>query len=453
MGEPFRVFISYSHKDTKLKDALLEQLKVLEQFHRVVVWSDDQIPAGAVWRDEISNALGAADVALLLVTAPFLASRFINDVEIPTLLKRNASAGLIVIPVILSDCLWQHHPALEAFQALPKDAKPITSHTGNKKARALKEVAEAIAAMAKKRAASTSHTTLAAEHTATPKSDDRTYTASAATGLHPQPLLLPPPAPTRSRRSVIILQVMAILTAVLCVVVYYFSRNRFRVQGQLFGLNSGNPISHAKVLMVGLSCGYQIVTDENGLFLVDCRVPIGTSLKDPRIQVKLPGKDSFCMNPIKLLPSDNITIILIDEKDCQFVVSSALDSRERRDADIVTTAMAETNEVEVKVTVNASNSRVFVDSNPMAGNPFVGKFPKDSRPHEIRAEAPGYESKTRTILSFETNLDIEVILEKNVAPTPAPPRVESPPPPPVDDMKEPLPRKPKRELDPNNPYP
>jgi hypothetical protein len=153
MGEPLRVFISYSPKDAALKAELVEQLKVLERFHNVDVWSDDRIAPGANWREEIDTAMASSDVALLLVSAPFLSSEFINDTEIPELLKRYAAAGLVVIPVVLSDCLWQHHPALEPFQVLPKDATAISGYKGNKKAKALAEVANAIAAMAKKRAA------------------------------------------------------------------------------------------------------------------------------------------------------------------------------------------------------------------------------------------------------------------------------------------------------------
>lgn len=149
MGEPLRVFISYSHKDSQLKAQLLEQLRVLERFHGVEVWTDDLIAPGAKWRDEIAKAMAAADVALLLVSASFLASKFINDNEVPELLRRNAAAGLVVIPVILSDCMWQYHPALEPFQALPKDAVPIAEHTS--KAKAYREVAESIAALAKGR--------------------------------------------------------------------------------------------------------------------------------------------------------------------------------------------------------------------------------------------------------------------------------------------------------------
>jgi hypothetical protein len=152
VNEPLRVFISYSHKDAALKNKLVEQLRVLERFHNVVVWTDDLIAPGANWRDEITKAMATSDVTLLLVSASFLASKFINDTEIPELLKRNADVGLVVIPVILSDCMWQYHPALEPFQALPRDADPIVEHSNQ--AKAWKQVAQAIAELAKKRSAS-----------------------------------------------------------------------------------------------------------------------------------------------------------------------------------------------------------------------------------------------------------------------------------------------------------
>ncbi len=151
MGTPLRVFISYSPRDAKLKDKLVEQLRVLGRFRDVTIWTDDEIPPGANRLDETDKAIAASDVALLLISASFLESKLTDDADLPTLLKRNVLAGLIVIPVILSDCLWQAHPAIGAFQVLPKDAVPVTKYTGNRRAKALKQVAEAIGALAKER--------------------------------------------------------------------------------------------------------------------------------------------------------------------------------------------------------------------------------------------------------------------------------------------------------------
>ncbi len=88
------VFISYSHKDKTWKDRLVTQLKVLEMENRYVVWDDRKIKTGHDWLPEIEKALAEADIAVLVVTADFLTSRFIKEKEIPTLLKRRKEEGL-----------------------------------------------------------------------------------------------------------------------------------------------------------------------------------------------------------------------------------------------------------------------------------------------------------------------------------------------------------------------
>lgn len=108
-------------------------------------------------------------------------------------------------------------------------------------------------------------------------------------------------------------------------------------------------------------------------------------------------------------------------------------------------------EVEIKVNVNVAEAKIFVDNKPVIGNPYAGKFPKDANPHQIRVEASGFATKTRTI-SFENNLAVEIVLEKqsdsgpktNVG-GPAPTATEDP-------MKTPGGKKPNRQLDSSNPY-
>jgi serine/threonine-protein kinase len=110
------------------------------------------------------------------------------------------------------------------------------------------------------------------------------------------------------------------------------------------------------------------------------------------------------------------------------------------------------NEVEIKVNVNVPEARIFIDEKPVTGNPYAGKFPKDGAPHHIRAEATGYAPKTRMI-TFENNLQVEMMLEKEASEssTPSRPSVPGPLTPPPDDKK-PGGKKPNRTLDPNNPY-
>ena len=63
-----------------------------------------QIRGGANWRAEIEQAINRAGVVILLVSANFLNSRFINDEEVPALLRRRQSEGLTVFPAIAKPC-------------------------------------------------------------------------------------------------------------------------------------------------------------------------------------------------------------------------------------------------------------------------------------------------------------------------------------------------------------
>lgn len=114
-------------------------------------------------------------------------------------------------------------------------------------------------------------------------------------------------------------------------------------------------------------------------------------------------------------------------------------------------------DVEIKVNVNIPEAKIFIDDKPVIGNPYAGKFKKDKNPHQVRAEAPGFGTKTRTI-GFENNLHVEIVLEKQASDTaPSRPHVGGPiapppTPPPEDPMKAPKKPNPGRELDTTNPY-
>lgn len=69
------VFLSYSHSDRQWADRLLIHLRAIAD--KVEVWSDSQLTVGASWHDEIARAISIADVAILLVSADYLASDFI----------------------------------------------------------------------------------------------------------------------------------------------------------------------------------------------------------------------------------------------------------------------------------------------------------------------------------------------------------------------------------------
>jgi predicted nucleotide-binding protein len=99
-----KVFISYSHKDEVWKERLQTQLTVLERQGLLSVWEDRQIAGGDEWYPEIEQAIESAQVAILLISADFLGSKFILGKEVPPLLERRKKEGLRVIPLILKPC-------------------------------------------------------------------------------------------------------------------------------------------------------------------------------------------------------------------------------------------------------------------------------------------------------------------------------------------------------------
>ncbi len=96
---PLRLLISFSPKDQELKDQLVQHLQVLVRFAGVDLWTADQIRAGENWRERLDEALGKADVALLLISSNFLASDLLQDVEVAKLFARHEQGGVKVIPV------------------------------------------------------------------------------------------------------------------------------------------------------------------------------------------------------------------------------------------------------------------------------------------------------------------------------------------------------------------
>jgi WD40 repeat protein len=92
------VFISYSHKD---RDWLKDLLILLKPYQRqnLKVWADPYLEVGGKWRREIATALSNACVGVLLLSPDFFASDFINDEELPPLMKYADAGVLKLVPI------------------------------------------------------------------------------------------------------------------------------------------------------------------------------------------------------------------------------------------------------------------------------------------------------------------------------------------------------------------
>lgn len=123
---PVIIFYSYAHEDESLREELETHLSLLKRQGLLSEWHDRQIRAGQKWADEISTHLDTADVILLLVSANFLASDYCWSQEMRRALERQQAGQAWVIPIILRSVDW-HSAPFSSLQALPRNAKPITS--------------------------------------------------------------------------------------------------------------------------------------------------------------------------------------------------------------------------------------------------------------------------------------------------------------------------------------
>ncbi len=94
------IFVSYSSKEAKLADQLLEELRqhfAASRKYEVRFWLDRKnIELGEKWHDTILKALKECDFGLLLMSSAFLGSEYIKQNELPELINRNR-----VLPVAL----------------------------------------------------------------------------------------------------------------------------------------------------------------------------------------------------------------------------------------------------------------------------------------------------------------------------------------------------------------
>ncbi len=120
------LFYSYAHSDEPLCKELQKHLTALKRAGLICDWYDRKIEPGSEWAAKIQEAMERAGVILLLISADFLASQYISEVELPFALARHKSGRATVIPVLLRPVEWRDMP-FAMLQILPSQARPVTS--------------------------------------------------------------------------------------------------------------------------------------------------------------------------------------------------------------------------------------------------------------------------------------------------------------------------------------
>jgi hypothetical protein len=139
-----RVVVSYSHRDAAWLERLEVHLTPLIRTGVIDLWDDKKIRPGTRWRDEIQSAMDAAFASVLLVSADFLASSFVQDYELPRLLRRAREEGMVILPVIVGPCLFASSDLAE-FQTVNDPKMPLSMNPQSEAV--LVQVAESVLAV------------------------------------------------------------------------------------------------------------------------------------------------------------------------------------------------------------------------------------------------------------------------------------------------------------------
>lgn len=141
---PPLVFISYSHEDEEWRDRLMRHLGVAQRQGLLFAWEDSLIGGGEDWLVKIQEAMDAAGVAVLLVSANSLTSEFILNEEVKRLLQRRDREGLRIFPVIVTPCDWEAVPWLRDMSLRPRHGREISGGSAHEIDADFKEIAKEI---------------------------------------------------------------------------------------------------------------------------------------------------------------------------------------------------------------------------------------------------------------------------------------------------------------------
>ncbi len=127
------VFICYSREDTAWREKVNRFMQAMGRAKEFgfSYWDDSQIEPGAEWEKRITGALERAKAGLLLVSVDFLRSEFIQNREVPEILKRaqQENSDFRIFPLLLRPCPWEAFEWLQKLQLVNGPKEPVSGCT------------------------------------------------------------------------------------------------------------------------------------------------------------------------------------------------------------------------------------------------------------------------------------------------------------------------------------
>jgi len=120
------IFVSYSHQDAKWLHRLRQHLGALSREFEFEEWDDTKIGVGDDWEAAIKRAIQRSRVAILLVTADYLASPYVSSSEIPLLLQARLTHNVRILWVLVSPVWFAENDGLASIQAFNSTRTPLT---------------------------------------------------------------------------------------------------------------------------------------------------------------------------------------------------------------------------------------------------------------------------------------------------------------------------------------
>ncbi len=130
--ELLEVFISYSKKDKKLLDELVDYLS--SSLDGIKIWHEGEMIGGQFQKVEIEKHLYSADIILLLISPGFLKD-YKSKFEVNLAREKQKAIKATIIPILITKIIgWERlffgNLKLDDLQALPKERKFITDRRG-----------------------------------------------------------------------------------------------------------------------------------------------------------------------------------------------------------------------------------------------------------------------------------------------------------------------------------